>query len=152
SRTRWHGLLLAVLGTVGGMATAYLLSRSKESAAREGSLLRPTEASLQMDFSGDEIITDRPYAFLGGSIPPSATLEIDGRAIELNAGRFAHKVDLPNPGTATVELVTKAPERPPFTLKVKVTRVANLAKEAERYQVDPALTYAVFEKSPETYG
>ena len=107
--------------------------------------------SLSIDRPGPELVTDHDAVEIAGEVEPNATVTIDGRKVEVRAGRFLASFPLPKAGDYQPTVSAMAEGKAPRAVKLKLTRVDDLTKAAESFQVDPALSYAKIAQNPTIY-
>jgi hypothetical protein len=107
--------------------------------------------SLTIDRPGTELVTDQSSVEIAGEVEPNATVTIDGRKVEVRAGRFLDSYPLPKPGEYQPTVSAMAEGKAPRAVKLKLTRVDDLAKAAQSFKVDSALSYAKIAQNPDIY-
>jgi hypothetical protein len=123
-----------------------------EGAVAQGILrTRVPLAALRIDRPGDALVTDAASVEVAGAVARGSTVTVGGRSVEVRADRFVTTYTLPTVGEHVIEVVASAPDKAPRVERLTVRRVADLAAEAARFEVDAGLTYARIEQSPSTY-
>jgi hypothetical protein len=107
--------------------------------------------SLSIDRPGRELVTDRDSVEIAGEVEPNASVTIDGRKVEVRSGRFLDRYPLPRPGEYQPTVTATADGKAPRAIKLTVRRVLDLAKAAEGFKVDAALSYAKIAQNPSIY-
>lgn len=107
---------------------------------------------LQLDTPGQTAVTDEVSIELAGAVARGTQVRVDGHVVPVNGeGRFWHVLPLPQPGNYRPRLVAQAPEKAPLALTLDITRVQDLAKAAESFEVNKALTYGQIAQNPSMY-
>lgn len=108
-------------------------------------------STLQIDRPGISVVTDKSEVEIAGAVAPGGSLSIDGTAVEVNAGRFLHRMALPTPQEYTPRLVATEPGKAPYGVTLNIRRVLDLAQEAQSFVVDASLTYARISQNTAIY-
>ncbi|MFI5308540.1 MAG: hypothetical protein ACHQ53_14370 [Polyangiales bacterium] len=108
--------------------------------------------AMQIDSPGAQVVTDHDAIEVAGAVDKDTKVAIDGRPIEVRAGRFLERVALPQPGLFRIEVQAVAPGKAPRTRALSVERVESLAKAAEGFDADRSLSYAKIASNPEMYA
>ncbi len=108
-------------------------------------------ASMQIDRPGPEVITDQPMLEIAGAIEPGGAVDVDGASVEVNDGRFLHRLPLPEPTTRRLTVVARAKGKAPRVAEISVQRVADMSMAAASFTPDPSLTYARIAQKPVIY-
>jgi hypothetical protein len=106
---------------------------------------------LTIDRPGPELITDRAVIEIAGEVEPGATVTIDGAAVEVRERRFLSRYSLPAVGEKKAQVVAMAEGKAPRALTLRLQRVSDLAKAAEGFVPDPAMSYVKLAQNAEIY-
>lgn len=107
---------------------------------------------LQLDSPGKTAVTDADSIQLAGAVARGTRVTVDGTAVAVNDdGRFLHVLPLPRLGNYEPQLVAQAPDKAPLALSLDITRVQDLAKAAESFEVNTELSYAQIAQNPTMY-
>ncbi|MFK7988093.1 MAG: zinc-ribbon domain-containing protein [Sandaracinaceae bacterium] len=106
--------------------------------------------TLTLDRPGENVVTEAESIEVAGAVGPETAVTVAGAEVEVNEGRFLHRVPL-EMGEQTVEVVARAPGKAPRHLSIALRRVEDLAAEAATFEPDASLTYARIAQSPDTY-
>lgn len=107
--------------------------------------------TMQIDRPGALITTDQARVEISGAVDKDARLTIDGKPVNVAAGRFLYHYDLPAQGEYQPRLVAMAPGKAPRVAVLTLRRVNDLVQAANGYNPDPNLTYVRIAQSPATY-
>jgi hypothetical protein len=107
--------------------------------------------NMQIDRPGPESITDQAELEVAGAVEPGAAVDVDGVAVEVNDGRFLHRLRLPEPSTRRLTVVARAKGKAPRVVDLSVQRVADLTLAAASFTPDPSLSYARLAQKPVIY-
>lgn len=123
-----------------------------EGEAAQGELrTRIPLSTMQLDRPGAQVVTEKDSVEVAGAVAPGSTVTVAGEEVEVNLGRFLTTHPLPELGEHTIEVVARAPSKAPRVERIQVRRVADLAAEAEGFEVNASLTYARIIQNPTTY-
>lgn len=123
-----------------------------EGQAAQGELrTRVPLTALRIDRPGHDLVTDAATIEVAGAVGPGATVTVAGTSVEVRESRFVTRHPLPQVGEHTIEVVARAPGKAPHLERIRVRRVADLAAEAARFEVEPDLTYARIQQNPALY-
>jgi hypothetical protein len=71
--------------------------------------------------------------------------------VPVKTGRFLYRLSLPSDGVFEPTVIAREPGKAPHARKLKIQRVADLAKHAQSFVADPKLTYARIAQNPTIY-
>lgn len=108
--------------------------------------------TMQLDRPGRQVVTEAEEVEVAGAVAPGSTVTVAGEEVPVNLGRFLTTHPLPTVGEHTIEVVARAPGKAPRIERITVRRVADLAAEAARFEVNRQLTYARIAQDPNTYS
>ncbi|MDH5492596.1 MAG: hypothetical protein OEY14_11655 [Myxococcales bacterium] len=126
------------------------LVRFPDGSIAEGSLA-PTlpYASLLLERPGEALITEAAEARVAGTAEPEALIRLGAETLALEAGRFDHRLPLPELGERRFELWARAPGKAPRRRSFTIRRVESLAAEAAAFGAERRLEYARLRDDPE---
>ena len=125
---------------------------SPDGAAHDGRVsTRVPFAMLRVDRPGESLVTDRDSVEIAGEVRPGSHVTLGDEELDVREGRFVHRLPLPEEGELELTLHARLAGYAPRRRTIRVRRVADLAREAARYEVDRALTYARIAQNPEMY-
>ncbi len=113
--------------------------------------LRVPYATLQVDRPGDRVVTDRAFVEIAGAVHSSAAVSINGVGLKVTKGRFLKRMKLSRNGPFRFEVVAREPGKAPRKRVLAVKRVASLADEAAKYEIDKSLSYKRVVTNPAIY-
>jgi hypothetical protein len=107
--------------------------------------------SMQIDRPGALITTDRDRVEIAGVVDKDAQLTIDGKRVNVTAGKFVHQYELPRQGEYQPRLVAMASGKAPRVAVLTLRRVDDLNQAANGYNPDASLSYARIAQNPALY-
>jgi hypothetical protein len=110
-------------------------------------------AKLQVDRPGDGARLVEDKVECTGKTELDAEIKINGTPVDVNGGKFATTIPLPEFKTYTIEVVAISPKRGPKKAVVKVERVEDMSAEIDAYKesVDADLSWEKLARDPTTY-
>jgi len=110
-------------------------------------------SKLQVDRPSDgaRLVEDRVECT--GKTELDAEIKINGTPVDVNGGKFATTIPLPDFKTYEIVVVAYSPKRGPRTTTVKVERVEDMSAEIDEYtkSVDADLSWEKLARDPTTY-
>jgi hypothetical protein len=106
---------------------------------------------MQIDRPGPLLVTDRDSVEIAGAVGKATRVSIDGKAIDVHAGRFLHTLALGAPGEYHPAVMAVAEGMAPRVVTLSVRRVTDLAQAAAGFGPDPSLSYAKILQNPAIY-
>jgi hypothetical protein len=96
---------------------------------------------MQIDAPGSLVVTDRDSVEIMGAVDKDARVTIDDQPVSVVSGRFRYVYPLPHAGDFLPRIVAMAEGKAPHSVALLVQRVDDLAKAAQGFAPDAALTY-----------
>lgn len=109
-------------------------------------------ASMQIDRPGLEAVTDKTSIEIAGAVSSYAQVSVDSQPVAVQAGRFLHRLSLPQVGAYRPKVIAQEKGKAPRAITLNIRRVADLKKEAVNFKADPSLTYARIAQNPAIYS
>jgi hypothetical protein len=108
-------------------------------------------AMMQIDRPGPDIVSDRESIEIAGAVGRDTQVDIDGTALAVKEGRFAHTLALPKPGDYRPRVTAKSTGKIPYAVTLNIKRVRDLAQAAREFAFNKDLNYAKLATSPAQY-
>ena len=132
----------------------YELTSKKAGGVDKGTVeIEIPTVKLQIDRppDGAKIVDDKVECM--GKTDADAEITINGSPVNVNSGKFAIAIPLPNPGEYEIKVEAFSPKRGPRAASVKVERVGDMNEEIGAFKdgVEKDLTWEKLAREPTSY-
>jgi len=108
-------------------------------------------ATLQVEKPGPGLITDQQQVEIQGAVHEDAQVYVDGQEAPIEGGRFSYSHRLSDEGETRIKVLLRRQGRVSAARMLTVTRVADLAAEAAKFQPYAGLDYATIGADANAY-
>ena len=109
-------------------------------------------ASLRIDRPGQPIVTDQTSMEIAGLVQKGSSVSIDGADVAVkDDGHFSHTLALAKVGNIETNIVAKESGKVPRNMSLTIKRVADLEKEAAKFEVDKTINYKALSDAPASF-